>query len=87
MTEEERIAATEDAVHELEDKRESKQAAKRESRISTTRDIRATLDAIENEVCPINRSQRQSAWFLTSVSAPGLVYAYWCRVPTRLCSI
>lgn len=51
MTDEERIAATEDAVLELEDIRESKQAAKRESRISTTRDIRTTLDAIESEVC------------------------------------
>lgn len=51
MTDEERIAATEDAVLELEDIRESKQAAKRESRISTARDIRTTLDAIESEVC------------------------------------
>lgn len=50
MTEDERIAATEDAVLELEDIRESKQAAKRESRISTTRDVRTTLDAIETEV-------------------------------------
>lgn len=51
MTEGERVAATQDAVVELEEQRESRQTAKRESRVSTTRDIRSTLDAIEAEVC------------------------------------
>ncbi|KIP10025.1 hypothetical protein PHLGIDRAFT_281491 [Phlebiopsis gigantea 11061_1 CR5-6] len=50
MTEGERVAATQDAVVELEEQRESRQTAKRESRVSTTRDIRSTLDAIEAEL-------------------------------------
>lgn len=51
MSEEERVAATADAVVELEDLRESKQAARKESKISSTRDIRNTMDGIEAEVC------------------------------------
>lgn len=54
MTEEERIAATADAIVELEDLRESKQAAKKESKISSTRDIRNTMDGIEAELLDLN---------------------------------
>ncbi|GJE90958.1 hypothetical protein PsYK624_071050 [Phanerochaete sordida] len=54
MTEEERIAATADAIVELEDIRESKQAAKKESKISSARDIRNTMDGIEAELLDLN---------------------------------
>lgn len=50
MSEEERVAATQDSVAELGDIRESKRTAKQKSTVGTTRDVRITLENIENQV-------------------------------------
>lgn len=51
MTTEERIAATEDAVADLQDAREMKKYAAHNVPISAANDSRATLADVQSQVC------------------------------------